>query len=222
MVRSLEVLANSTIKVGVIAALIVGCLTHYFKECNFIIASADSSEAYKTSEERELVFGKVIIKGYNGVIPWCFLKCQSLKEFGEGTGKATLEAMKNAITMNMSEEAMKKMFICVASHGAAVNFGKHHGAVNIMRELVGWDLYCIHCTNHQLELSTKESFKKKSTFSDFKEMLDTLYQLFRNSSKNWKIYQVLGDATGIKALRFTRCAGTQFQAHPRAALAGFL
>ena len=37
----------------------------------------------------------------------------------------------------MSEEAMKKMLICIAADGAAVNFGKHQGAVNIIKELVG-------------------------------------------------------------------------------------
>ena len=75
----------------------------------------------------------------------------------------------------MSEEDMKKMLICIAADGAAVNFGKHHGAVNTMKELVGWDLYRIHCTKHQFELSIKKSFKKESTFNDLKEMLDTLY-----------------------------------------------
>ena len=208
--------------VNVIATVIVDCLTDYFKECNFITASADASEARKTSEEKELVFGKVIIKGYNGVVPCCFLlKCQSLKEFGGVTGKATFEAVKNALTTCMSEEAMKKMLICIAIDGAAVNFGKHHGAVNIMKELVGWYLYRIHCTNHQLELSIKESFKKESAFNDLKEMLDTLYHLFRNNSKSCRIYHVLADTMRVKPLRFTRCGGTRFQAHTRAALASF-
>ena len=156
--------------VNVIVAVIVACLTDYFKECNFITASADASEACKTSEEKELVFGKVIIKGHNGVVPCCFLlKCQSLKEFGGGTGTATFKAIKNALTTCMSE-AMKKM-LCITVDGAAVNFGKHHGAVNIMKELVGWDLYRIRCTNHQLELSIKESFKKEGAFNDLKEMI---------------------------------------------------
>ena len=118
------------------------------------------------SINKELVFGKVIIKGYNCVVPCCFLlKYSSLKEFGGRTGKETY----------MSEETMKKMFICIAADRAAASFGKHHGAVNVMKELVGWDLYRIHCANHQLELSIKESFKKESTFNDLKEML-----VFRN------------------------------------------
>ena len=57
---------------NVTAAVIVDCLTDYFKECNFITASADTSEACKTSDE-ELVFRKVIIKRYGGVVPCCFL-----------------------------------------------------------------------------------------------------------------------------------------------------
>ena len=98
--------------VNVIAAVIMDCLTDYFKECSFntasanfkecsfITASANARETCKMSKKKELVFGEVIIKGYNGVVPCCFLlkKCQSLKEIGGRTGKATFEAMKNATT----------------------------------------------------------------------------------------------------------------------------
>ena len=55
---------------------------------------------------------------------------------------------------------MKKMLICIRANMAVVTFGQHHVAVNIMMELVKWDLYCIHCTNHQLEPRIKESFKR--------------------------------------------------------------
>ena len=48
--------------VNVIATVIVDCLTDYFKECNFITASTDTCEAHKTSEEKELVFQKVMIQ----------------------------------------------------------------------------------------------------------------------------------------------------------------
>ena len=62
----------------------------------------------------ELVFGKV-----------CFLvNCQSLNEFG-GTGIVIFEAMKNTIATDMSEEALKKMLICIAADWATVNFGKY-------------------------------------------------------------------------------------------------
>ena len=57
-------------------------------------------------------------------------------------------------------KAMKKMLICIRANMAVVTFGQHHVAVNIMMELVKWDLYCIHCTNHQLEPRIKESFKR--------------------------------------------------------------
>lgn len=64
----------------------------------------------------------------------CFLlKCQSLKEFKGRNGKVTFETMKNAITMCMTEEALKKMLICNAADRAAANFGKYHDAVNIIR-----------------------------------------------------------------------------------------
>ena len=40
----------------------------------------------------------------------------------------------------MSEQAMKKMLICIVAGGEAVNSGKDHGVVNIIKELVGWDI----------------------------------------------------------------------------------
>ena len=51
--------------VNVIAAVIVGCLTDYFKECNFITASAGASEARKTSK------GIGVWEGDNQGIQWC-------------------------------------------------------------------------------------------------------------------------------------------------------
>ena len=118
------------------------------------------------------MFRKVIIK-YNGAIPCYFLlKCQSMKEFKGGTGQATFKTMKKSITLYMSEKAMKKMLICIVAGGEAVNSGKHHGVVNIMKELVGWDIYYIHYTNHQLELSIKKSFKKESVFNILKRFFN--------------------------------------------------
>ena len=60
----------------------------------------------------------------------------------------------------MSEEAMKKMLICIRADISVVTFGQHHVVLNIMMEVVDWDLYCTHCTNHQLKPSIKESFKR--------------------------------------------------------------
>lgn len=71
----------------------------------------------------------------------------------------------------MSEQAMKKMLICIVAGGDAVNSGKDHGVVNIIKELVGWDIYYIHYTIHQLELRIKKSLKKESVFNILKEML---------------------------------------------------
>ena len=118
------------------------------------------------------MFRKVIIEEYNGAVPCYFLlKCQSMKEFRAETGQATFKTMKKSITFYMSEQAMKKMLICIVVGGEAVNSGKDHGVVNIIKELVGWDIYYIHYTIHQLQLSIKKSLKKESVFNILKEML---------------------------------------------------
>ena len=209
--------------VDILAEVIRDIMKGYFREGNFLALSGDASEARKTSEEKELVFGKILVKGKNGYVPCMFLlKCQSLKEFGGGTAKGTYEAMINACCEYIDEADLKQMLVCMAADGASVNFGKYNGALNKMAEFVGWDVFRIHCANHRLELSMKDSFKENNAFANIQEMLDVLFRLFRNSGKSWRIYQLLGEKMSVSILRFLRCGGTRFQAHVRGALTNFI
>ena len=57
----------------------------YFADRNFLALSGDASEARKTFEEKELVFGEILVNDKNGFVSCMFLlKCESLKEFGGG------------------------------------------------------------------------------------------------------------------------------------------
>ena len=70
----------------------------------FISLSGDASEARKISSEKEVVFCKVLVKGFKGYIPCTFLlKCQSLKDFGSADAKGTFKAMLDAITFDRLE-----------------------------------------------------------------------------------------------------------------------
>ena len=193
------------------------------EQSRFLTISGDASEARKTSEEKELVFSKILATGFKGVVPiTVLLKCQSLKDFGGGTSKGTLDAMLNALSLYASQEVIFKKIICAVADGAAVNFGRHSGALVILSELVGWNLPTIHCMNHKLELAMKDSYSDDRTFTDIKDMLDVLFRLFKNSGRTWRMYQLVAESLNLVPIRFTRVGGTRFQAHTLSALSSFL
>ena len=209
--------------VDIICEVIVDMMKGFFKNANFVSLTGDASEARKTSEEKELVYGKLLVEGFKGYVPCTFLlRCQSLKKFGGGTASGTFEAMKDAVLLYVDAEKFKQMLICLTADGASVNFGKYNGALKLMSEFVGWEVFRIHCANHRLELSMKDAFIENNTFLEIKEMLDTLYRMFRNSGKSWRLYQLVGESMAVRVLRFIRCGGTRFQTHTRNALANFL
>ena len=69
--------------------------------------------------------------------------------------------------------------------GASGNFGNLSGASTSIVDLAGWDLPTIHCMNHRLELMMKNSYEGEKSFQKVKEMLHSLYCLFKNSGKTW-------------------------------------
>ena len=118
--------------------------------------------------------------------------------------------------------SLLKKIVCVVADGASVNFGNISRALTRMVGLVSWDLPTIHCMNHRLELAMKDSYQGEKSFQKVKEMLDSLYCLFRNSGKTWSLFQLIASTLHIPSLRFTRVGGTRFQAHTLIALKNFL
>ena len=107
--------------------------------------------------------------------------------------------MYDGICQYISEAKLKDMLVCMAVDGASVNFGKYNGALNMMVEFIGQEVFRIHCANHRLD-----------AFANIQEMLDVLFRLFRNSRKSWRIYQLLGEKMSVPVLQFLRCGGTRF------------
>ena len=181
---------------------------------HFISLSADASEAQKTSEEKELVYGKVVVNGDIKTLPCTFLlKCQSLKEFGGGDGEGTFKAMINAAEIYTEHEKLLKKVVCLTTDGAAVNFGKNQGALARMQNLLEWDVCKFHCFNHKLELGMKDAYVNEKAFEDIRSALTTLYYLFKNSGKSWRLFRIVGEQLSIHVLRYSEVHGTRCQAH---------
>ena len=76
--------------VDIIAEVLLQTLHHFSAKAKYASLADDGSEAWKTGEEKELIYGKVLLKGYQIFLPGAFfLACQSLKAYGEPTADGT-------------------------------------------------------------------------------------------------------------------------------------
>lgn len=83
--------------VDIIAELLLQTLHDISAKGKYVSLTGDGSEAWKTGEEKELVYGKVLLKGYQIFLPGTFfLACRSLKAQGGPTGDGTKEVMLHA------------------------------------------------------------------------------------------------------------------------------
>ena len=88
----------------------------------FAAIYGDASESRKTSEEKELLFTKIVASGFQGVMPLTLLlKCQSLKEFGRGTADGTFKAMIDAVHFYVPKAVFTKKIICAVADGHVLN-----------------------------------------------------------------------------------------------------
>ena len=180
----------------------------------------DGSEAWKTGEEKELVYGKILVKNDVGVLPCTFLlACQSLKEFGGAGAGAVRDGMLDACSRFLEFEELKKKVVCLCADGASVNMGRHKGALNQLSEMMDTSPYILYCFTHNLELAIKDSYKREKAFEEVK---DVLFKMMKDSGKTWRIFQEIGERIGVKVLRFTKVSGTRFQPHVRRGLSNFL
>ena len=83
--------------VDIIAELLLQTLHDISAKGKYVSQTGDGSEAWKTGEEKELVYGKVLLKGYQIFLPGTFfLACRSLKAHDGPTGDGTKEVMLHA------------------------------------------------------------------------------------------------------------------------------
>ena len=75
--------------------------------------------------------------------------------------------------------------------GASVNTGLHNGLGVKLRESAPW-LSVIHCFNHRLELSVKDTFNG-TFFKDIDNMLLKLFYLYRKSPKRLRELKAFGE-----------------------------
>ena len=156
--------------VDVISEVVSEIIKEYLGKSKFMSVSCDASEARKTSEEKELVYAKILIKCSKGVFPCIsLLKCQVLKDLGGGTAAGIYEAVKDAILSYLDEPSIKNKLVCLTMDGDSVNFGVKSGSIKRFCDYVGWDVIKFHCVSHRLDLGIKDSYEIEPEFIDIRK-----------------------------------------------------
>ena len=124
-----------------------------YETTHFVCLAVDGTEARKTREEKELVYAKFLAMDGRVTITW-LLNCFRMRDFGGLTADATFDVMKR--------EA-KSMLLIVCADGVIVNFGRHNGALNQLKEWVGHLLRLMHCPTHRIELGIKDAFEQNKS-----------------------------------------------------------
>ena len=69
--------------IDVLVEVISEMMKDYLEKARFVSVNGDGSQAWKTGEEKELMYGKFLVRGDVGLFPCTFLlACQVMKDFG--------------------------------------------------------------------------------------------------------------------------------------------
>ena len=100
--------------INILAEVISEMTKDYLEKARFVSVSGDGSQAWKTGMEKELIYGKFLVRGDLGLSPCTFLlACQVMKDFGGDNADMAKETFIAACAKFGNMEVLrKKMFVC--------------------------------------------------------------------------------------------------------------
>ena len=152
---------------------------------------------------------------YNGHIVILLLKCQRMYSFGGCDATHVKAAIYDAFKqygIDLTSDDDAKKLISVCADGASVNMGIYHGALTMIKEDIPW-IIKIHCALHCLELAIKDACLSYDHFTQVNDMLVSIYTMFKNSGKCWRLMLMLAERMNAKVRRHPKVTGTRFVGH---------
>ena len=139
----------------------------------------------------------------------------TLKYFSiESVTNANAEGIKETIATAFSRFGISNFssrLLGLNVDGASVNVGVHRGLGTLIKEQAPW-LSLVHCFNHRVELSIKDSFKN-SSFASIDELLTELCYLYQKSPKRLRELRTLAEAMDHTVPKPSRATGTRWIDH---------
>lgn len=108
-----------------------------------------------------------------------YYRLTSLKD---ETAKGHVDAIIDAVTNDGWLQEFKAGLIGFGSDGASVMTGKNNGVIKLLGDIVGRQLYGIHCLAHKLHLVTGHAMRDNPKFKDFEQFVNELYVFYGSHS----------------------------------------
>lgn len=128
--------------------------------------------------------------------------------------KADADSISKVIIAGMKifEDGYAKKVVAIGTDGASVMLGSKTGAVQRIREAcAGPWLVALHCSGHKLELSFKDTTKKKiNLFDKISCFLLAIYYFYRNSNLNRALLKDSFKILNQSVVLPTRVGGTRW------------
>ena len=187
--------------VDILVEVISEMMKDYLEKVRFVSVSGDGCQAWKTGKEKELIYGKFLVRGDVGLSPCTFLlACQVMKDFRSVNADAMKEFIAACAKFG-DMEVLRKKVTCLCADGAAVNISRKCSALIQLSDYCDSSHpYIIYCLNRNLELAIKDSYSKIQEFEEIKDSLHILFKMMKDSGKMWDAYWVVGDHLGVIVL----------------------
>ena len=186
---------------------------HLQSDCAFSILS-DGSQARKTGSEKELVLVRIV---KDGVPTYFVVALVDMDVYGDATAQNLKRAIDDVFRVKVPIEADRytKLQVSATADGASVNTGIYNGLLTKMKADSRPWLLPIHCVSHRLELAIKESLLKHPQFDQVKDVMITIFYMFKQSGKLKRQFFATAEALGVHVYTFPKVHGTRFVNHQR-------
>lgn len=168
----------------------------------------DGSQARKTNNEKELILARCL---KDGAPIFVMVALQNMNDFGDATADNVKAALDKAFAdLGITDELYTALMIAATADGASVNFGIHNGVLSQLKRAERPWLLTVHCICHRVELAIKDSLLKVKQFSALKELLITIYYLFKRSGKLLHHFHDTATTLNVHVYHFPKVHGTRF------------
>ena len=104
--------------IDILVEVISEMMKDYLEKPRFVSVSWDGSQEWKTGKENELIYGKYLVRGDEGLSPCTFLlACHVMKDFGGRNADSTKEAFIAAYAKFGDMEVLRKKITCLCADG---------------------------------------------------------------------------------------------------------
>jgi len=190
-----------------------GRMTKEYANAKFLAVLSDGSTDSAVVEE-EIVYVRFAVAGK---INTHFVSLQPVQK---ADAETISQAVSTAISVNVDPDWKDKL-VAIATDGASVMLGKDNGVV---KKLKGdrQHVISVHCMNHRLELSFKDTASKNAGHQKLQQLLLWLYLFYHKSALNRANLKNSYASLNMKPLMPTRTDGTRWVGHLWRALDHFL